>query len=845
MFFLRSRAGRKGQARAPRVADGRYRPTLELLESRDCPSVFYDFSIVGKTTAGNPDNWTTFGLGPTVNDAGSVAFVGDAGAGQGIYVSDLGGTPREITQTVGPGHTWTAGAQINNQNLVVGTDTQLGTPTRQQVVTYNAAPGMTGPPTVVAGSGDVGVLTFVAAALDGASNRVAFVQQTGGATQLYYSGGGVNHLVATFQGQHTLQPAAAGKKLVAAIPDGKGGSAIVLYDEVRMPGGAFQYRQTVLSRGFTAVGASPGISADGRVVVFAGDRGNGVGIFASIAGAGQDRTLIKLAGESAKAEPELGYAADRSKLFLSQFDLNQPVSVVYQSLGAAGAAGDSFVVSFLATPNGASTPNPRAVGERPLLFTAQQGIWSVRVDVNRQLDGRREIVYHANSPRPVVQIGDTIDLGGGQRALVQQLGVSRTVAAALTDAGGAARTQQRGDHQVVFWARTDQGQVVVRGRHLDSDQDGLLDHWETSGLDIDQDGTVDLNLAAMGADPAQRDLFIEVDWSVPRALGAPQPYGFQPQPGMLQQVVDMFAAAPAVGSIPAGIRAHIDAGASFSLNMGTSVLDGGSLVSMSGGAHPDLVYFGVPGSINVPGVNALAFQTAKETFFGSLERNARELVFHYTIMADYYSFLETAPYLGKVAQASATTLTADDDLPDNARFSAILITAGTGQGQLRYVKAVDERTVTLDAAWATVPDATSQFTFFSGSSGIGEVRWYRSPDFNAFAGNDFLITLGNFAHVDGNAGTESDQWRTLAHEIGHNFGLRHGGNNHGNRKPRYHSLMNYIFQFKPGAANVNSYSGAGDAVFNDWANVRLDFQSSFNSLGNTSRLPARSNAGRG
>lgn len=843
MFFLCSQAGRKGQAPIRRVAECRYRPTLEALEPRDCPSIFYDFSIIGQTTAGNPDNWTSFGLAPTINDAGSVAFVGDAGTGQGIYVSDLGDSHREITQTVGPGLTWGVGVQINNQNLAVGTDTQPGTPTRQQVVTYNAAPGMTGPPTVVATSTDVGVLTFVAAALDSASNRVAFVQQTAGATQLYYSGSGGNHLVATFQGQHALKPAAAGKNIVAAIPDGKGGSAIVLYEETRAQGGSPQYRQTVISRGFTAVGASPGISADGRIVVFAGDRGNGVGIFASIADAGRNRTLIKLAGESAKGEPELGYAADGSKLFLSQFDINQPVSVVYQPLGGVGPAGDSFVVSFLATPNAASTPNSLAVGQRPLLFTAQQGIWSVRVDVDRQIDGRRQIVYHANSPRPVVQIGDTIDLGTGQRATVQQLVVSRTVAAALTDEGGAARTPQHGDHQVVFWANTDQGQVVVRGRHLDSDQDGLLDHWETKGLDIDQNGSVDLDLAAMGADPALRDLFIEVDWSVPRATGAPLPYGFQPQPGMLQHVVDMFAAAPAVGTIPAGIRVHIDAGADFSLNMGSIALDGGSLVSLPGGVHPDLVYFGVPGSIQVPGVNAISFQTAKETFFGSLERNARELVFHYTILADFYSFLESDPFLGKVAQASATTLTVDDDLPDKVRFSAVLITAGTGQGQLRYVKQVNERTLQLDAAWAVVPDATSQFTFLSGSSGIGEVRWYRSPDFHAFAGNDFLVTLGNFTHVDGNAGTESDQWRTLVHEIGHNFGLRHGGNNHVNRKPRYHSIMNYVFQFQPGTANVNSYSGAGDAVFNDWANLRLDFQSAFNHLGNTSRRPARSNAG--
>lgn len=45
----------------------------------------------------------------------------------------------------------------------------------------------------------------------------------------------------------------------------------------------------------------------------------------------------------------------------------------------------------------------------------------------------------------------------------------------------------------------------------DSDGDGLLDSWETNGIDIDGDGTIDLNLPAMGADPEHKDLFVEVD----------------------------------------------------------------------------------------------------------------------------------------------------------------------------------------------------------------------------------------------------------------------------------------------------------------------------------------------
>lgn len=48
----------------------------------------------------------------------------------------------------------------------------------------------------------------------------------------------------------------------------------------------------------------------------------------------------------------------------------------------------------------------------------------------------------------------------------------------------------------------------------DTDGDGLLDSWETEGLDYNGDGTIDLYLPAMGADPNVPDIFVEVDWMV-------------------------------------------------------------------------------------------------------------------------------------------------------------------------------------------------------------------------------------------------------------------------------------------------------------------------------------------
>ncbi|TCO46329.1 hypothetical protein EV646_107354 [Kribbella antiqua] len=45
----------------------------------------------------------------------------------------------------------------------------------------------------------------------------------------------------------------------------------------------------------------------------------------------------------------------------------------------------------------------------------------------------------------------------------------------------------------------------------DTDGDSLPDTWETSGYDANGDGTIDVNLPAMGANPTKKDLFVELD----------------------------------------------------------------------------------------------------------------------------------------------------------------------------------------------------------------------------------------------------------------------------------------------------------------------------------------------
>ena len=81
----------------------------------------------------------------------------------------------------------------------------------------------------------------------------------------------------------------------------------------------------------------------------------------------------------------------------------------------------------------------------------------------------------------------------------------------------------------------------------DRDEDGLLDWWELSGIDANGDGTIDLNLASLGANVDHKDVFVEVDFMTaathdhdPRTL----PSGSPMSPTAIAPVVTAFANSP-------------------------------------------------------------------------------------------------------------------------------------------------------------------------------------------------------------------------------------------------------------------------------------------------------------
>lgn len=82
------------------------------------------------------------------------------------------------------------------------------------------------------------------------------------------------------------------------------------------------------------------------------------------------------------------------------------------------------------------------------------------------------------------------------------------------------------------------GAVVMSTPVRDTDKDGLLDVWEKTEYKDAIDGTA-VNLKAMGADPAVRDIFIEVDWM---DKGAGETKDHRPKQAALDHIVAAFAA---------------------------------------------------------------------------------------------------------------------------------------------------------------------------------------------------------------------------------------------------------------------------------------------------------------
>ena len=271
----------------------------------------------------------------------------------------------------------------------------------------------------------------------------------------------------------------------------------------------------------------------------------------------------------------------------------------------------------------------------------------------------------------------------------------------------------------------------------DADGDFLLDGWERNGLNADGDGTVDVDLPGMGANPSRKDLFLEIDCLVAAN------HTHCPSQGAIQAVVQSFANAP-VNNLDGtmGIQLHVDIGNLYghAANTGTNVPTnapgvtgvtgnfgnfggGGSQIPEAGNQIVDW-----DGATGNPATNFYSLKGAPGNNFN----NNRALIFRYAIFVHQV----------------------------NARAASNDCTSGWAEGGL---------------SGGVLKPGNDIIISLGGTNASGNACW----------GTD---ASGN------SVGNQNQQAGTLQHELGHNLSFDHGGNDTVNNKPNYLSVMNYSFQ---------------------------------------------------
>jgi VCBS repeat-containing protein len=310
----------------------------------------------------------------------------------------------------------------------------------------------------------------------------------------------------------------------------------------------------------------------------------------------------------------------------------------------------------------------------------------------------------------------------------------------------------------------------------DSDRDGLVDIWETSPTTLsDPNGQALPNLAAMGANPFQKDLFVEIGYM---KSDAPATYGdvskpkhsHLPTPAALKLVGDAFANAPTP------IRVHFDVGNAYPSSDADQYIIRGAGLARGGDAIDEMVTVCAPGATDQPWVCQFS------NYQGTVGWKSG------------FRFLRDEVLVAPEGQdcdapGSACELRFDRNRKDMFRYALFAHAIGLPKAEEPCLDANDvavppnAATGRCDAPLRSNPDFHVPRT----NTGIGD-----------FPGGDVMVTLGGFADHDGlPVGTPFMQASTLMHELGHNLERRHGGEAfEPNCKPTYLSVMNYLYQLR-------------------------------------------------
>jgi hypothetical protein len=373
---------------------------------------------------------------------------------------------------------------------------------------------------------------------------------------------------------------------------------------------------------------------------------------------------------------------------------------------------------------------------------------------------------------------------------------------------------------VAFKAGTASGSDGVFGGFVDLDDDdgdGLLDTWEESGgWDSNNDGTVDLDLYGMGARKDHKDIFVEVDYMDCTVDGSdcPDTHDHKPTAGIIEDGVAGQTCDDGVDNGPDGLTDTDDPDCAVVAAFDDAPL---SNPDETQGIHLHvLVDEALPHSLHMNFAGAVIFEdtngpTPGTCFDGDDNGNDGSCD-----TGGCPQVPPPPPFMPADADCNAedpgvglAAGNACNDGIDNGN-DGFCDTGGGCGGDPPLPADPDCLMADFDdvksfgtAADRSDPNSTKilaakgkifHYAIYAHSlqpdnvDPGGLLREDTISGYGEMPGNDFIVALGE------RAATADQQEGTFMHELGHNLGLDHGGNDSMNYKPNYLSVMNYSFQ---------------------------------------------------
>lgn len=371
--------------------------------------------------------------GVSINDKGNMALVGRVEGGSAVFYAEKGQTLVNITSTlVNANRSFGLYVQINNDDRIVAVDRLTGYPTQSWLRVWEGENPMTFSQILTAPNATFENLWGSPCISN--LNHVAFSGSNDRGQTLLGSGGNLDS-PRIYLATVSLQPMVSDNGHI--VYHARTPVTRVIVSDYRLDA-PFQIAGN--PEGFTALGACPGISEDGRVIAFAGDRGNGDGIFVAIKLESDIAWhTFRLVGENGATEirpPDLGYdRTTQSAINFGHITVDSRLGVTSVPLSESQSLGPTYFVSFIATP---SLPSPSGH------FTDKAGMFVVPF-VIRPAPGVIGYTVTPQFPIAVAQEGDS--MAGTTIAFPFS---NDPLARYATDDSGQTRTQQRHDHRLGF-----------------------------------------------------------------------------------------------------------------------------------------------------------------------------------------------------------------------------------------------------------------------------------------------------------------------------------------------------------------------------------------------------------